>query len=148
MPHNPIAPEPAPAGVSHKDSRFLLNASIFVVVMAYLLTIRPDGRVAFFFAPGLPLPDTCPSRLLANIDCPGCGLTRSTISLAHGHWRESLAFNPVGTVLAVLIVLQIPYRIMLMKHGRCPGVPAIVERVTPYLLIAGLLGNWIVRLLV
>ena len=28
--------------------------------------------------------------------CPGCGLTRATLLLAHGHLRESLAMHPLA----------------------------------------------------
>ena len=36
---------------------------------------------------------TCPFKILFHIDCPGCGLTRATISLLKGNIMESLHYN-------------------------------------------------------
>ena len=156
VPFNPIAHE-LPAAVAadteaariqsnKRDHRFILRSSLLVVITAFLLIVRADGRVAFFFAPGWAVPESCPSHVLLHMDCPGCGLTRSIVSLAHGQWRQSLAFHPVGVALAIVFAAQIPYRIMCLKRGRCPGVPAIVERVTPWLLIVAMVGNHLWRL--
>ena len=36
---------------------------------------------------------TCPIKLLFHVDCPGCGLTRATISLLKGDILKSLHYN-------------------------------------------------------
>ena len=36
---------------------------------------------------------TCIFQILFHIDCPGCGLTRATISLFKGNIKESLHYN-------------------------------------------------------
>ncbi len=36
---------------------------------------------------------TCPFKVFLHIDCPGCGLTRATISLLKGDISKSLHYN-------------------------------------------------------
>lgn len=36
---------------------------------------------------------TCPIKVFLHIDCPGCGLTRATISLLKGDLSKSLHYN-------------------------------------------------------
>ena len=45
------------------------------------------------------LPSICAFHDLTGLPCPGCGLTRSWVSLAHGHWREALVWHPLGPLL-------------------------------------------------
>ncbi len=45
------------------------------------------------------LPALCPFYILTGLPCPGCGLTRSFICLGHGHFVESLHWNPLGWLL-------------------------------------------------
>ncbi|GIV25988.1 MAG: hypothetical protein KatS3mg026_1680 [Bacteroidia bacterium] len=43
-------------------------------------------------------PFRCPSRLLLEVDCPGCGLTRATYHALHGHWERAWDYNPLVAV--------------------------------------------------
>ncbi|MCS7189005.1 MAG: DUF2752 domain-containing protein, partial [Bacteroidia bacterium] len=45
---------------------------------------------ADFFDQGPPL---CPSRILLDIECPGCGLTRATQHLIHLDWQKAIDYN-------------------------------------------------------
>ena len=45
------------------------------------------------------LPSICPFFNLTGTPCPGCGLTRSFVCLAHGHLFESLRWHPLGPFL-------------------------------------------------
>jgi hypothetical protein len=124
-----------------------LLAAMAVVGLAFLLDVRPDQRVAFSGFPHVPLPETCPSRRLLHFDCPGCGLTRSFIHLAHGNWRESWNVHRVGSFLALAVVLQIPYRLAaLSSHSGLPlGTRA--PRLFGMLLFVLLIVNWLINLL-
>jgi hypothetical protein len=48
-------------------------------------------------------PVICPFRLATGLPCPGCGLTRSWVYLAHGRWGEAMSANPFGLVLMVAV---------------------------------------------
>ena len=89
-----------------------------VWLLAFLLHELPDGRVALRGLPQFPLPQTCMSRALLGLRCPGCGLTRSIIHLAQGDWRESWHDHRLGGLLGIVIALQIPYRLYLPSQTR------------------------------
>ncbi len=48
---------------------------------------------------GLP---PCPSALLFDRPCPGCGLTTSWTALLHGQWRSAFEAHPLGPPLYLL----------------------------------------------
>ncbi len=48
-------------------------------------------------------PILCMWRRLLGIHCLGCGLTRAVCFVAHGRFREALAFNPM--IVPVFLVL-------------------------------------------
>ena len=71
------------------------NTTVLLVVAGLiLLTIIFDARV-------------CPIYNIFHIPCPGCGLTRSVISLFKGHIIESFEYNILGIpiVLSALIYI-------------------------------------------
>lgn len=131
--------------IMRERHRFMLGLSIIVIVAALLLRVGDSGHVQPKWLPNLPLPVMCGSRAFFGIECPGCGLTRSFVALAGGDLDESLAFHRIGWVLALAVVLQIPYRLFLLRELRF-GVP---ERKWPELfgraLIFLLIGNWILN---
>ncbi len=49
-------------------------------------------------------PVLCPFRRVTGLPCPGCGLTRSWVYLAHGWWRESWLAHPFGAALLVVVL--------------------------------------------
>lgn len=46
----------------------------------------------------------CPSRLLLQTPCPGCGLTRSLSCAVRGGLRQSVQHHPFGPLLAAAAV--------------------------------------------
>jgi len=131
--------------------REMLMVSVIVVAMALLLRVRPDQAVEFVFLPGWASPETCLSRGLWNVPCPGCGLTRSFIYLAHGDLVSSLAVNRIGWLLALATAIQIPYRIAMLHWQKNKGLP---EPIPPYVntlfawtLIIALIGQWCLQML-
>ena len=64
------------------------------------------------------LPGTCSFRRFTGFPCPGCGLTRSFISIAHGQLVDAWRFNPAGIVFFAVVVFQIPYRVLQISRIR------------------------------
>lgn len=59
--------------------------------------------VALVVFPHTPVDGTvlCPFRRLTGFSCPGCGMTRACILLAHGELRASLTMHPFGWLVVL-----------------------------------------------
>jgi len=126
----------------------LLGLSVVVVVLSMLLSLGSEpGQV---MVPWLnrPLPPLCTMKQVTGLDCPGCGLTRSFIALAHGQWRASLGYNAAGALWFAIIAIQIPYQAFQLRRiarGRRPLDPGWWGQGLLYCGIAALILQWIVR---
>ena len=123
----------------------ILSVAVLVTITASSLFIRDDEHVEFTFLRGWPFPELCTSRLLLGIECPGCGLTRSVICLAHGDWGRSVRYHRLGWLIAACVLLQFPYRTMTLRY------PDFRRRIGPvalnfgYALMTVLTGDWVIR---
>lgn len=133
-----------PVANRRQRHREMLFFAFVVVVGAAVLEVRPDQRVAFRGLSSTPLPPSCVSHELFGIPCPGCGLTRSIIYLAHGQWRASLAMHRLGWLMALAALLQIPYRIQALRQDDATYLPPRFTRGFGKTLVALLMINWVV----
>jgi hypothetical protein len=124
----------------------MLVISCLVVAASGLMTVYPNGRVGPCWSPEILLPPLCMSYQWFNVRCPGCGLTRCFIHLAHGDWHAAYQVHRVGWVLFAATLLQIPYRILCLRWSRCQ-LPAWASKWFGYFLVALLIGNWLVGML-
>jgi hypothetical protein len=94
----------------------------------------------------------CPTAFLFGIPCPGCGLTRATLALLHGHVSDALRFHPLVFVLAPLFGGALGSSLYAYLRGpsltsatRRPGAfpPAWWTR-SPGIALASLLGVLVV----
>ncbi len=97
----------------------------------------------------LPLPGLCTAQRIFGIDCPGCGLTRSFISLAHGDLARACHFNAVGVLFFLFVAAQIPYQLWQLwriQHGR-PAIVLGAWGVAPIVIIGGMLViQWVIKI--
>jgi hypothetical protein len=121
----------------------ILAMSVACIALAFALEVRGDQRVCLRGHPGAALPGTCLSREWFHVDCPGCGLTRSFVLLAHGDFAGSWRMHRVGWLMALLVAAQIPYRLIGLKRN-APILGKAAPRWIGYGMIAILLGNWLV----
>jgi len=88
----------APDGAGAGD-RSLALAGLTVGALAIAFVASPatieDGPVI------------CPFRLATGLPCPGCGLTRAWVYLAHGQWSDAWSANPFGLVTMALAVVYV-----------------------------------------
>jgi len=99
----------------------VILGAVAVIVAASRLEIRGPRRVGFE-GTGIELPEMCSFHRATGLDCPGCGMTRSFISLAHGELRAAARYHPLGLLLFPLVVLQIPWQLaQLVREYR--GLP-------------------------
>ncbi len=99
----------------------VLLAGALVGVLGLALVIRPYDetgqplRMGTHRQLGLP---PCNFLVQTGRPCPSCGLTTSFALLAHGDWQGSLRANWVGTLMASLTLLAIPWSLVSSLRGR------------------------------
>jgi hypothetical protein len=123
-----------------------LIVSLAVLALASVCSVR--GEAMAFAGMATPLPETCLSRRLLNFDCPGCGLTRSFVALAHFDVARAWHFNPAGLLWFAALLWQAPYRaaqLYLLRGGRELTVRRGVSEGLLLVLIAACLAQWMVR---
>jgi hypothetical protein len=96
-----------------------MNPDLVIAMMSFgiLLAAALSGASATAIkVAGIQLPTVCAFKLLTSLDCPGCGLTRSLVFALHGHFRESYLMHIWGIPLLFILILQIPYRLLLLSR--------------------------------
>ncbi len=144
----PVITQPSgKAGWSeHHPHAWVLLICVAILALSFWLSIDTNQDVVVPWL-NVALPQTCMFRNLTSLNCPGCGLTRSFISLADGRWHAAWKFNPVGWMIFVLVAAQIPFRTLQLarlKSGRAaltlPGTVWLC-----WILMILLLTQWLVR---
>jgi hypothetical protein len=118
-----------------------------VLISAAVLSVG-NGVVV---VPGLNqrLPELCMLRRVTGMSCPGCGLTRCFISLAHGDIAAAWSFNPAGLWLFAIIAAQLPlrsYQLWRINHGRRELQLAGLGAIAFGVFLVALLSQWGMRL--
>jgi hypothetical protein len=75
----------------YQINTLLLGGVLVFYVLANQYSLTVEGLSDFF-----PL---CLFKYVTHLPCATCGLTRSFLSLAHGHWQEAFFYNPLGFLL-------------------------------------------------
>lgn len=86
-------------------------------------------------------PDLCLFHRMTGHSCPTCGTTRGLLALAHGSWREGLAWNPLTMVGAMVGSLAIVGRVITAKTLEIQFTP-VEKRIALFLGLAVLGLNW------
>lgn len=129
------------------------NWTYLLILLAFLIlpfVVRFEPKVSA--SPtlfGFNLPSMCPCREIFGVNCPGCGLTRSFVLLAHGHIGESLRYHRLGIVLYGVFGWQAIFRICCIARRSRPIPHSLLtlQRVVPAVVIVLLIVNWAVNLL-
>ena len=117
---------------------------------------RPFGRAARLalvaavlgaaVALGVPL---CPFAIVTRLPCPGCGLTRATLALLHGHFHEAFRLHPLAVVVSPVVVGAFSYNAFTyIAQGRWAAAESVQGRwVTIFAIVVGtaMVGLWIAR---
>lgn len=123
----------------------MLLISLAVLVLAAVLEVRADQRVFVRGFPDWPLPESCMSRLWLHVECPGCGLTRSFVYLAHGDLGAAWRLHRVGWLMALAVVAQIPYRALALATGKGMPLGTTFPKWFAWTLLVLLLVNWLIN---
>lgn len=117
-----------------------------LVLLPFVFTYNPatnDVKIS-----KLKLPAMCASRAYFNTDCPGCGMTRSFISLAHGKLDASLRLHRLAPALYCFFIIQILFRLWSLRgpHTLWHDRAGRINHYVGWVLIISLLANWVVGL--
>ena len=140
-PRRAVRPDPLYHGV-------LLGLSTAILMLALVLSIRSRSQVLLPWIQ-LPLPELCMMRRLTGIGCPGCGMTRCFISLAHGDFVGAWSYNPAGLFLFVIVAMQIPFRgaqLWRIRRGRPEWQTGALGPIVIGGFALALIGQWLLRL--
>lgn len=126
--------------------QLLLVGSVAVLALAASLEVEDGARVV---VPHLEfvLPEVCTFRRVLDFPCPGCGLTRSFISLAHGDFPSGVSYHPIGPLLFAIVMLQPPtrgIRLWQFHRGR-PLLSATWINILLVIAAVGIMGTGLVR---
>ena len=128
----------------------ILLAATVVLILAAVLQVRGPETVVIPVV-DVPLPGTCTYKKFVGMECPGCGLTRCFISLAHGQPLAAWYFNPAGILFFAIVAGQIPFRgvqIWRLRRGLAEIRTGRVGHYLLGLLICALLAQWLIRVFV
>lgn len=95
-----------------------LSIYSLVLLASFMLRVKGTDHVEFSY---VMLPELCNLKRFTGIECPGCGLTRSFICMAHGEWYAAWKFHAAGPIWFIAVVAQVPYRIwqlLRLKRGK------------------------------
>ncbi|MEQ1501696.1 MAG: DUF2752 domain-containing protein [Myxococcota bacterium] len=89
------------------DAVFL---TVSVAILAAAAILHPSSEAVSLF--GIDVPVLCTWRRFTGYPCPGCGLTRSFVFLAHGQLRAAFGMNLFGPPAFVYVAAQVPWRLI------------------------------------
>lgn len=118
-----------------------------ILLASFAMSSSGETKV---YLPGFntPMPQMCTSRRLFNLDCPGCGLTRSFISISHGEFARAWEFNRASYVVYLFTAIQLPwhaFQIWRLRTNRYPIVWTWIYFI-PLGVVFALVVNWIWKL--
>ena len=135
--------------IHHGAEAIWLHGLFFGLALAVIGTsflLRSEGQESVFL-PGAKqaMPEMCASRRIFGLPCPGCGLTRSFVSISHGQLSRAWNFNPVSFLLYPFIFVQIPWNAMqyclIRKRGYGIHLPYV--HFLPIMIAVVLLLRWL-----
>lgn len=67
-------------------------------------------------------PVTCLFRHFTGLPCPGCGLTRSFVMLAHGDVSKAFGYNLMGPFFFAVIVASVALALWVLLTGKTRAI--------------------------
>lgn len=124
-----------------RHSLIWLSICSFTLLAATLLPYEPESPSAG------PWAVHCAFHEGTRLPCPGCGLTRGTISVMHAEWSAALGYHPGAFVVVLLCGLGVVAHSRVLYSNRRPSYHARLARAGYSIFLLGILLPWIWGLL-
>ena len=119
-------------------------AHILILLVPWILGAAMDAdpqRAGLF---GVEAPQ-CPSRLITEHGCPGCGLTRAVVLTVHGEFTVGFGVHPAGGAILLLCLLGVLVRGDILSRGRMKPLHARLLRAGQAVFAGAVLAGWVAR---
>lgn len=77
-----------------QQSFYLLTTTLLAIGIAWITLSFTVGQTII----------VCPTKLLFNLPCPGCGMTRAINALCHGKFRLAIYYNVNCLIICPIII--------------------------------------------
>lgn len=127
----------------------ILIGSIAVMTLSILLHHGPQREDVMIPLLNIPLPPLCSFKRYTGLECAGCGLTRSFVSIGHGDFRSAFDFNAAGPLWFAIIALQIPYQtaqLIRIRSGKSAWQFTGLGRAVVAIAVVALLLQWVLKM--
>mgnify|MGYP000954417987 CR=1 FL=1 len=123
----------------------IINILILILCITPLLIsffLTTDGQTITYRIPfpltkfGIP----CWFKMITGYNCPTCGMTRCFVYLSNFNLNGALIMNPAGVLLYFFLLLQIPYRLLLITNIKIPKRFLLIKVGYCFLIIIGLIA--------
>jgi hypothetical protein len=91
------------------------------------------------------VPHYCLTREILGISCPGCGVSRSLVSILRLDPVGAWAANPAGIGVAFILAFQVLVRPLALVGPVCGGLISRFSRCLSTTVVGGLFLVWIFR---
>lgn len=97
----------------------ILSMIVGPLILSRILEPMPTNVEESVTLFGVKLPPICSMKRNFNLPCPGCGLTRSWVSAAHGQYSISWEYHRMGMLLMIYAIIQA------LRHGFWLAKPSV-----------------------
>ena len=103
----PVAAAPSPSGplapLEERGGRGRVAPGAAGRAIRLALVFGALGLAVFTKTP------LCPVAIVTRHPCPGCGLTRATLEILHGHFGAAFALHPLVFIASPLVAAMLVY---------------------------------------
>lgn len=151
------APPSVPTGNAAAENALRASVTHHLVILgfcaaailgAFLLGINKTDHLATPWL-NIPLPSVCQFRNLTGLDCPGCGLSRAFVSIAHGRIAEAWNYNGASLLVFAFVLVQIPYRtfqVWRIRSGRGEIYWPLLSNIIIAVVVGAMFLQWAVKI--
>lgn len=117
----------------NKKKLFELFAAILILIIIYIINIKYHIYII------------CPIRETFHVYCPGCGITRTIISIIHLDFYQAFRYNMLGFILLPFLLIYTIYKIYIWLFDKKDKLANKIPKWILYMLIIILILYGVLR---